>query len=320
MKVFIAFIFTLTNFHSVYSFGDPLPALHLSQMESFDRYFVSIDVNGAFVREYRYEYLYDSYDNTVGKQITYDNRNYYLLRPNLELGISRGRMKGFIYYKGVSDFNYRYEKIVYTPGYVPQDTLRIERKGDIYAVGLRASLDFGNFTVGGGLALLNKTVVSTETRTLSPEVLFCYRGRHEGVGGSVSPKVKFSEESDYSIPDKISLFTYYQPPSRTLAKFEFSFYYLNFSGLEDTLEDYYKGQLSVTHTFRDRTTLKMGGLLEKGFEGNCYAPGFEIGLGYLLDPFELGVRFNETFYNYYRDGMLIEESPLKVDVYFRVLK
>lgn len=321
MRTFLMFIFSLTNFHTSNPSGDPLIASGFFPFATFERYYVSVGANAALINEFRYQYLYDSYNNTVGRQITYEKRNFYFLKPTVNLGFSFGRFTTFLYYRGDFDNNYLYEKIIYSSGYIPEDTVRIERKGDIYSGGFATFFGFGKYRVGAGLSLLNKEdIVSSARRAARPEIFFSYRGKNEGVGLSLSARAKFSEETEYTIPDKGEVFLYYSPSSRTMAKFEMNLCYLDFSRINDSYEDYIFGSVAISNTFRDKTTLKVGGILEKSFEGNYYAPGCEVGLGYIMDPAEIGILLSKMFYNYSQGGELIEESPVKVQFYLRISK
>jgi len=312
MKLLILMVASLTNLYTGVQYGDQLERRGLPLLESFGKYYVSFTFNSALVNEYRYQYLYDSYNNTVGRQITYERRNYYLVKPDVLFGLGFWIFKTYLYFREVVDLNYIYEKIQYNSSYLVEDTLRIERKGSIFEGGLVVSLDFSGFQMATGLGLLNKDMPSSVQRSVRPVAAFGYSTKSFGILTQFSTKVKFPEENYYSMPNQVALSGYYSPAVKSGARIDFEFLYKRFSKLDTTLTDYWLGSVGISHTFRDMTFLRVGGVLEKSFVNDTYVPGIDVALGYKMSPFYFGINLSKAFISYSQGTELIEENPLKI--------
>ena len=318
MKLLFLILTSLTNLYTAVPYGDQLDFRGVPFLDSFRKYYLSIAFNNALVNEYRYQYLYDSYNNTVGKQITYERRNYYLLRPNLSLGYAFGVIKTYLYLRGVADLNYLYEKIQYNSGYLVEDTIREEREGDIFEGGLAVALNKAGFKVATGIGLLNKDLPNLTQRSVRALAAAGFSSKSFGVLIQLLTKVKFPDENFYSLPNQLAFSGYYNPTVKSGAQVDFDLLYKRFSKINATLKDYWVGSLGISHMFRDMTFLRVSGLLEKSFVNDTYIPGISIALGYKITPLYFELDLCKTFISYSQGNELIEENPLKISFYFKI--
>ncbi|MGB9824095.1 MAG: hypothetical protein ACPLN0_06595 [Candidatus Hydrothermia bacterium] len=319
MKILIAMFLSLTNLQSGAPFGDPLTSLNYNIYERF-KYYAIVNGNFAIVPEYRYQYVYDTYNSTVGRQITYDNKSFYILNPDVEIGFSYWIFKTVLSYKGFSDGNYRYEKVIYSSGYVPEDTIKIQRTGETYTTGIRVIAGFGNFLGGIGGVLFNRLDTTGTKRGLSPLLILGYSMKTFKIAAEISPKTRFPHEAGYAVPNDLVVYASYIPLIKSISSVETVFRYSQYSKIDNSYSDYLLLRTSVIYGFRDQTFLRMGGVLEKTYIGGYYIPGVVVGLGYALSPLNLGINLEKTFYNYTLNSEIVEESPLKVGVYLKFSK
>ncbi|MDI6851171.1 MAG: hypothetical protein QMD82_04460 [bacterium] len=312
MRLLLLIVTSLTNLYTGVPYGDQLDLRGLPFLDSFGKYYVSFTFNSALVNEYRYQYLYDSYNNTVGRQITYERNNYYLLKPSLSLGYAFLGVKTYLYLRGVADLNYLYEKIQYNSSYLVEDTIREERKGDIFEGGFAVSLNIAGFNVATGIGLINKNSPTLIQRSVRALGAAGYSSKSFGVLVQLLTKVKFPDENFYSLPNQLVFSGYYNPAVKSGAKIHFDLLYKRFSKINAALKDYWVGSLEISHAFRDMAFLKVGGLLEKSFVDDTYIPGIDFALGYKMSPFYFELSVCKTFISYSQGSELIEENPLKI--------
>jgi len=306
-------LLSLTNFHTVYPLGD-LIMEGRSYPRDFSVY-VKFSFNASYANEYRYEYVYDQYNTTVGRQIVYDKNNLYILKPDVTIGFSYWKFKTFLYFYPLTDGHYRYEKIIYNPSYVPVDTIKVERASDSYEGGLRVLLSLGGFGIGGSFGLVNKSD-SLVKRGIKPELTLSFSSRAFDLGLNLSPKVKLSEEDTPFYPERLSLYGDFYPLNASVTELFFDLNYLACSKINSELSDYFQIMFGSSHTFRDLMELQLGGVLEKSYVGDYYIPGFNLGFGYNYKQTRLVLELTKLFYNYTYNNQLenknqiVEESPL----------
>ncbi|MEO0235323.1 MAG: hypothetical protein ABIM02_01210 [candidate division WOR-3 bacterium] len=320
MNILILMFLTLTNLQTGAPYGDPLSDAETDKYHSFKSY-LYLSGNFALTTEYRYRFVYDTYNSTVGRQVVYDNRMRYLLKPEIWFGFSYWNLKTLFYYRGLSDRNYNYKKIIYTSGYVPEDTILIERKGDITEGGIKViSVLMKSFLIGGGAGLLTKSDSSGLKRALNPSITMGYVKKTFGVTLEYSPKAKFSEETEFGYPQSFSILSFYVPQVKAISRIEAFYKLLHYNEIDTNYSNYYIMKMAVTHNFRDQTFLRIGGVLEKTYVRDYYIPGIELGFGYSHNFLSIGVNFEKTFFNYTDGSEIIEESPLKIKAYLKYTK
>jgi hypothetical protein len=256
----------------------------------------------------------------VGRQITYDNKSFYILKPDAEFGFSYWIFKTVLYHKGFSDGSYKYEKVIYSTGYVPEDTVKIERIGNTYTTGVKVITGFRNFIGGIGGVLFNRVDATGTKRGLSPALILGYSIKSFRIAAEITPKTKFPQEAGYGVPNNLVVYASYIPLLKSISSVETIFRYSQYSKIDSNYSDYFLFRTSVIYSFRDQTFLRIGGVLEKTYAGGYNIPGVIVGLGYSLSPLMFGINLEKTFCNYTLNSEIIEESPLKVGIYLKFSK
>ncbi len=319
MKSIILFVFSLTNFYTSAPFGDPLSSERMPILEAFSKYYVSLNFNAVVATEYRYENLYDSYNNTIGRQTVYEARSYHWLRPSFSFGFSYWKLKTFLYHGPIFDSKYLYEKVVYSSGYVPEETIRVERNGGLFESGIMTIYGYKGFGIGIGFNYLNRLSDSVNSNALNPVAAFHYISKRDGFLIQYAPPLKF-RESDFELPNRVSASLFFSPSTRSAARVTLDLTYMDFSSIDSGYGDYFEGRFIVSQIFRDFSSLNIGGALEKSYRGNYYIPKLEFSLGYYLDPVVVNLGFVKSFVNYTENNYLIEENPLKVQLSLKIKK
>ncbi|MDY6787247.1 MAG: hypothetical protein SVK54_03905 [candidate division WOR-3 bacterium] len=130
------------------------PIVNPSLKRVSEGYYISGGFGGLQYRETQARYLFDSYDNNIGKTTTYDNSYFYgepyyitAFIPVSSFGINLG-------FANLYSQDYDYEKTYRDNNYVTLYQEKISNTGSINAYFLSASYSIWHITVGGNLSII----------------------------------------------------------------------------------------------------------------------------------------------------------------------
>ncbi len=145
---------------SAYSMGigscsfvfDPVlnPALQIKESQ----YYFAIGLQGENYRESHSEYVFDSYDNNIGKKTIYDNSFFFGEPSYIDAYMSMNNFGLFMGYMNSISMDYNYDKITRDDYYIRISERTINNSGNINTYFLSLSYNWNEYTIGGNLSIL----------------------------------------------------------------------------------------------------------------------------------------------------------------------
>ena len=316
-------IFLIVGYTSMFAFsgsGDIRRSLfNPLQLERQGK--LSIYFSGGFTRasENRYQYVYDSYDNTVGKITVYSHTKFYTDLPDFLTTYRTGkRVFGYLGSIKFADLNYIFRQKSRDPNYVVREDSVLEQTGTIrfYKVGAGSQINL--FTLLLGIVYAHGSQDSLTFNGFMPEVGAGFFSPNIDIILHIYPGANLQGDVDKKLPPVVHGDLTLKAPSKQLDRVTISLTYENWEKSYSYYHNTIGGMISLYHTFQDVTTLGVGGSITTSYvDGETYIPTYRLYVSYRLNLMEVGSFINYTPFSYNKSEK-IEESKLSVNLFIKM--
>jgi len=299
------------------------PMLNPSLKFETNQYYVALGLNAVSHRETRSVYIFDSYDNNIGKKNIYDNSNLYG-EPAYIIGYTPVAMFGLSAgYENLVSREYSYYHVVRDDNYVDKSSETLEKTGSINAYFLSLSYEFMNITLGGNFSILqgdgtesysiiyvdpaeqDSTLSISEDYSglrggfslsynylnlVNAHLIYqipTYVTNKQDINVSTSADTSYTDEIYYIMPSTIGLGIKYTPVNERPVVFMVDAFYerwTELNGAQAIYNDVLKYHLGVTHLMSKNMSILYGIMYEPYKKNNNLAEiGFTAGVSYKLD-------------------------------------
>ena len=328
------------------------PAFNPSLMFSKDRYYVAIGFAAVSHRETRSEYIFDTYDNTVGKKNVYDNSFIYG-EPSYIMGyMPLGVVSMSLGYENLMSKDYTYKKTYRDDNYVILYDESQASIGNINSYFMSVSYSIWKINAGINLTILqgNGTdeysilYVDPSKTDSSHSIDEQYSGVRGGIGVTYSPfksldvtavyhiqtivknqvgadyvgvdTTSVAYDSDYILPNIVGFGLKYSPVNQLPSTLMLNAVYERWSELNGAVADYndiIKYSAGVSHELTSSATLLYGLLYEPYKKNNQIADvGFTGGLTIKISQAEFTVAAQYRHLNYDKESVFYTERVLRL--------
>ncbi|MGE3063172.1 MAG: hypothetical protein AB7T10_06010 [bacterium] len=327
------------------------PAFNPSLMFSTDKYYVGVGFSGVSHRETRSEYIFDTYDNTVGKKNVYDNSFLYG-EPSYIMGyMPLGVVSISLGYENLLSKDYTYNKIFRDDNYVVLYEESEASIGNINGYFLSVSYAVWKLKAGVNVSILQGdgtneySIIYVDPSKIdsSHSVDEQYSGARGGLGLTYSPfknlqimavyhiqtsiknqvgadyigsdTVSYAYDSDYILPNTAGVGVRYFSAGSMPSSLMLNAVYERWTELNgDVLEynDIVKYSAGVEHELTSSVNLLYGILYEPFKMNNQVADvGFTAGLSITISQAQFTVSGQYRHLNY--DKLKYEDDDLDVN-------
>ncbi len=328
------------------------PALNPSLMFSKDRYYVAVGFYGISHRETHSQYIFDTYDNTVGKKNIYDNSFLYG-EPSYIMGyMPLGAVSLSLGYENLISKDYTYNKTYRDDNYVILYDESEASIGNINGYFLSVSYAVWKIKAGINLSILqgdgtneySVIYVDPAKTDSSYSIDEQYSGVRAGAAITYSPvasleivglyhmqtivknsvgadytgtdTLSLSYDTDYILPNTVGLGLKYSPINRMPSSLMLNAVYerwTELNGAKTEYNDIIKYSAGVTHELTPSTTLLYGILYEPYKKNNQIADvGFTCGLTLKISQAEFTVSGQYRHLNYDEENTFYTERVLRI--------
>lgn len=313
------FIIIYTSMFAFSGSGDIRRALP-NPMELQEQGKLTFYFQGGFTRvsENRYQYVYDAYDNTVGKIAVYSHTKFY---PDLPDFLVTYKVKkigfGYIGSTKFADLNYTFHQKSRDANYVVRVDSVMEQKGNIRFYEIGAGSQISLFTFLLGLAYVHGEQDSLVFSGFMPEVGTGFFCSNFDITLRFYPGIKLQGDMEKKLPPIIFGDFTLKAPSKQLDRVTISLTYENWEKSYSQYHDTFGGMISLFHTFQDVTTVGVGGGITTSYvDGDTYIPTYVLYVSHKLNLMEVGSQIAYTPFSY-NQSEKIEESKLSVNLFIK---
>lgn len=329
------------------------PMLNPSLKFDTKQYYVAVGMNSVSHRETRSIYVFDSYDNNIGKKNVYDNSNLYG-EPSYIIGYTPVAMFGLSAgYENLVSREYSYSHTVRDDNYVEQSVVDLQRSGGINSYFLSLSYEIIGITIGGNFSILqgdgtesySAVYVDPSIQDSSNSVTEAFSGIRGGFSVSynynnlleghiiyqvptyvtnrqdwtvsAASDTTYSDEIYYIMPTVAGIGVKYTPfnerPSVLMAEALFE-RWTELNGAVAEYNDIIKYHLGVSHMMSSNFKILYGVLYEPYKKNNNIAEvGFTAGVSYAIDQTSFGVSAQYRVADYEKDEEAYAERTIHIN-------
>lgn len=334
---------------SIRIFTDPVT--NPSLVPATNGYYAAGGLSGISYSETRFDYIFDSYDNNIGKKTSYDNTNLYGEPAYISAYLPFSGIGLFLGYQNLVSTDYDYSKINRDNYYVILSTEEIAQTGEINAYYLSVSYTWKWFTVGGNIAIMqgdasktyNAVYVDpalTDSSNLISEQFSGFKG---GFALTYKPDDMFdiagfyqlptyvkskrsltyygadttlsTEEKDYSMPQIFGIGVKYRPANVRPVTFAAEAIYENWAAISGSFGDYndvIDYHVGIEHQMSRNISMLYGIFYEPYRRDNHIADiGFTAGMSYMINNVKFTVAGRYGQNSYDEDGSFYQNRTFK---------
>jgi len=314
------FIIAYTSMFAFSGSGDIRRAL-FNPMELQGQGKLTFYFSGGFTRvsENRYQYVYDSYDNTVGKIAVYSHTKFYPDLPDFLVTYrAANRVFGYLGSTKFADLNYTFHQKSRDANYVVRVDSVMEQKGDIrfYEIGAGSQISLFSFLLG--LVYAHGSQDSLVFSGFMPEAGAGFFSSNIDITLRFYPGIKLQGDMEKKLPPVIYGDFTLKAPSKQLDRVTISLTYQNWEKSYSQYHDTFGGMISLFHTFQDVTTVGVGGAITTSYvDGDTFIPTYMLYVSHRLNLMEVGSQIDYTPFSY-NQSEKIEESKLSVNLFIKM--